>query len=124
MPTIALGAAYTALLLRITRASVQVLEQDYVRMVRAKGGGRVTGRHSMLPVVTQTINAVYLLGGSALIETIFALPGIGSLLVESIRSPATCRSSNITLVVGLLFIVANLGDRSALLDPESVIRYA
>jgi len=132
MPTIALGAAYTALLSRITRASVlEVLEQDYVRTARAKGLGErvVTGRHvlrnAMLPVVTQVaINAVYLLGGSVLIETIFALPGIGSLLVESIIARDLPVVQGITLVVGLLFIVANLVTDLlySILDPR--IRYA
>jgi peptide/nickel transport system permease protein len=67
MPTIALGATFTALLSRITRASMlEVLEQDYVRTARAKGLGEwvVTGRHAlgnaMLPVITQiAINGVY-----------------------------------------------------------------
>jgi ABC-type dipeptide/oligopeptide/nickel transport system permease component len=94
---------------------LEVLEQDYVRTARAKGLAErvVTGRHvlrnAMLPVVTQiAINAVYLLGGSVLVETIFALPGIGSLLVESIIARDLPVVQGITLVVGLLFIVASL----------------
>ena len=132
MPTLALGAGYTALLSRITRASVlEVLEQDYVRSARAKGLGEwaVTGRHvlrnALLPVVTQVaINAVYLLGGSVLIETIFALPGMGSLLVESIIARDLPVVQGITLVVGLLFIVASLLTDLvySILDPR--IRYA
>ncbi|MBI4278107.1 MAG: ABC transporter permease [Armatimonadetes bacterium] len=132
MPTIALGAGYTALLSRITRASVlEVLGQDYVRSARAKGLAElvVIGRHvlrnALLPVVTQVaINAVYLLGGSVLIETIFALSGIGSLLVESIIARDLPIVQGITLVVGLLFILANLLTDLlySLLDPR--IRYA
>jgi peptide/nickel transport system permease protein len=132
MPTIALGGAYTALVSRTTRASMlEVLEQDYIRTARAKGLGEwvVTGRHAlgnaMLPVITQVaINAVYLLGGSVLIETIFALPGIGSLLVESIIARDLPVVQGITLVVGLLFIFANLvADLLySALDPR--IRYA
>jgi peptide/nickel transport system permease protein len=132
MPTIALGAAYTALLSRITRASMlEALEQDYVRTARAKGLGEwiVTARHvvrnAMLPVVTQiAINAVYLLGGSVLIETIFALPGLGSLLVESIITRDLPVVQGITLLVGLVFIVANLVTDLlySVLDPR--IRYA
>jgi peptide/nickel transport system permease protein len=132
MPTVALGAAYAALLSRITRASMlEVLEQDYVRTARAKGLGEwaVSGRHgfrnAMLPVVTQvTINAVYLLGGSVLIETIFALPGVGSLLVEAIISRDLPVVQGITLLVGLLFIVSNLVTDLlySVLDPR--IRFA
>jgi ABC-type dipeptide/oligopeptide/nickel transport system permease component len=110
---------------------LEVLEQDYIRTARAKGLGEwvVTGRHAlgnaMLPVITQVaINAVYLLGGSVLIETIFALPGIGSLLVESIIARDLPVVQGITLVVGLLFIFANLvADLLySALDPR--IRYA
>ncbi len=132
MPTVALGAGYTALLSRITRASVlEVLEQDYIRTARAKGlaewlvNGRHVLRNALPPVVTQVaINAVYLLGGSVLIETIFALPGIGSLLVESIIARDLPVVQGITLVVGLLFIVTNLltDVLYSILDPR--IRYA
>jgi ABC-type dipeptide/oligopeptide/nickel transport system permease component len=132
MPTVALGAAYTALLSRTTRASVlDVLQQEYVRTARAKGLSEwtVTGRHvlanALLPVVTQiTVNAVYLLGGSVFVETIFALPGIGSLLVESIIARDLPVVQGITLVVGLLFVVANLVTDLAysVLDPR--IRHA
>ena len=131
MPTVALGAAYTALLSRITRASMlEVLEQDYVRTARAKGlgewivGGRHILRNALLPIVTQVgINAVYLLGGSVLIETIFALPGVGSLLVEAIISRDLPVVQGITLLVGLLFIVATLVTDLlySVLDPR--IRY-
>ena len=132
MPTLALAAGYTALLSRITRASMlEVLEQDFVRSARAKGLGEwaVTVRHvlrnAVLPVVTQiAINAVYLLGGSVLIETIFALPGIGSLLVESIIARDLPVVQGITLMVGLLFILVNLITDLlySVLDPR--IRYA
>jgi len=132
MPTLALAAGYTALLSRITRASMlEVLEQDFVRSARAKGLGEwaVTFRHvlrnAVLPVVTQiAINAVYLLGGSVLIETIFALPGIGSLLVESIIARDLPVVQGITLIVGLLFILVNLVTDLlySVLDPR--IRYA
>jgi peptide/nickel transport system permease protein len=116
MPTISLGAGYTALLSRITRASVlDVLDQDYVRTARAKGlaerivAGRHALRNAMLPILTQiAINAVYLLGGSVLVETVFALPGLGSLLVESIITRDLPVVQGITLLVGLLFVVVNL----------------
>jgi peptide/nickel transport system permease protein len=132
MPTVALGAAYAALLSRTTRASVlEAFQQDYVRTARAKGLSErtVTGRHvlanALLPVVTQiTVNAVYLLGGSVFVETIFALPGIGSLLVESIIARDLPVVQGITLVVGLLFVVANIVTDLAysVLDPR--IRHA
>jgi peptide/nickel transport system permease protein len=131
VPTIALGGSYSALLARITRASVlEVVQQDYVRTARAKGASRrrVTMHHilrnALLPVVTQiAINAVYLLGGSVLIETIFALPGVGSLLVEAIINRDLPLVQGISLLVGLTFIVINfLTDMLyCVLDPR--IRY-
>jgi peptide/nickel transport system permease protein len=132
VPTIALGASYTALLARITRASVlEVVKRDYVRTARAKGVTEhgVTTRHilrnALLPVVTQVaINAVYLLGGSVLIETIFALPGVGSLLVEAIINRDLPIVQGVALLVGLTFVVANLVTDLvySTLDPR--VRYA
>jgi peptide/nickel transport system permease protein len=132
LPAVTLGAFTTPLFMRIIRSSMlEVINLDYVRTARAKGLGEwaVSGRHgfrnAMLPVVTQvTINAVYLLGGSVLIETIFALPGVGSLLVEAIISRDLPVVQGITLLVGLLFIVSNLVTDLlySVLDPR--IRFA
>jgi peptide/nickel transport system permease protein len=94
LPTITLSAAYFANLTRLTRAKmVEALDSDYIRTARAKGllEARVLWvhalRNSLLPVLSilgVSISRLY--GGAVVTETIFALPGTGTLLVESILS--------------------------------------
>jgi peptide/nickel transport system permease protein len=94
LPTITLSAAYFANLARLTRAKMlEVLHSDYIRTARAKGllEARVLWvhalRNSLLPVLSilgVSISRLY--GGAVVTETIFALPGTGILLVESILS--------------------------------------
>ncbi|MDR7423032.1 MAG: ABC transporter permease [Armatimonadota bacterium] len=106
----ALGAAISAILLRYTRASMlEVLQTDYVRTARAKGAGegRVTLRHALanalIPVVAATgIQFVALIGGAVIIEEVFALPGIGRLVVNAIHQ------RDYTVIQGaILFLTAN-----------------
>ena len=85
LPSLSLGTYLAALLTRLTRSSMlEVLNQDYVRTARAKGlGNRVVLmrhalRNALIPIVTVIgINVGILLGGSAVIETVFVLPGVG-----------------------------------------------
>lgn len=92
MPTAALSLIYLAFYLRLMRASVlEVAELDYVRTARAKGAGegRLMFHHIMrnalLPVVTLLgLQFSTLLGGSVVVETIFSLPGLGSLAYQSV----------------------------------------
>ncbi len=93
MPTIALGTSMAAVVARLTRSSMlEVLSSDYIRTARAKGQreSAVVLRHvlpnTLLPVVTIIgLQIGNLLGGSIVIETVFAWPGIGWLLTESIN---------------------------------------
>jgi len=94
LPAVTLAAQILAVIARMTRSSVlEVIRQDYVRTARAKGLRerailwRHTVRNALIPVVT--ITGLYfgiLLGGVVVIETVFSYPGIGRLLVESIRA--------------------------------------
>lgn len=94
LPTITLSAAYFSNLARLTRAKMlEALESDYVRTARAKGvrEGRVLWvhalRNSLLPVLSVLgVSVSRLFGGAVVTETIFALPGVGILLVDSILS--------------------------------------
>src|SRR5690606_27307536 len=94
MPTTALGLTLSASLMRHTRATVlEVLNQDYVRTARAKGlgAGVVIRRHVMrnatLPILTIVgLQVGGLLAGSVIIETMFSMPGIGRLAIQSINS--------------------------------------
>ena len=92
LPAFSLALLQIGLLARITRSTMlEVLGQDYIRTARAKGlpERRVIGRHAltnvMVPVITvMGISFSLLLGGSVVIETVFAIPGIGKLLGSAI----------------------------------------
>src|SRR6516162_9374340 len=90
LPSVALGAVYTALIARITRASMlDVLAQDYVRTAQAKGlsNEKVLIGHALrnaaIPIVTIIgIGVALLIGGVVVTETVFAIPGLGRLTVD------------------------------------------
>jgi len=92
LPAITLSVIYIALIARVTRASVlEALGEDYIRTARAKGLPelRVVVRHalrnSLLPVITLIgLYLPVLVGGAVVVETIFAIPGIGRLGLESV----------------------------------------
>jgi len=93
LPIITLGTGSAALVMRITRSSMlEVIRQDYIRTARAKGQKESVIiwnhalRNALLPVVTAVgLDFGMLLGGAILTETIYALPGLGSYMVQSIR---------------------------------------
>lgn len=94
LPALTLGISAAAVTGRMMRTSMlEVLEQDYILAVRARGLPEWSVvlkhalRNALLPVVTMiSLNFTYLLNGSAVIETVFAWPGIGSLMTQSIYS--------------------------------------
>jgi peptide/nickel transport system permease protein len=116
LPGITLGLFSIALVARMTRASMlEVLEQDYVRTAQAKGvrDRNVVYRHALrnafIPVLTIIgIQFGSLLGGAVLTEYVFAWPGIGRLLVDSIFARDFPVVQGIILVFALMFIVVNL----------------
>lgn len=92
LPAVALGYYAAPTMMRLTRAGmIEVLEQDYIRTARAKGlrEGKVVFKHALrnaiLPVVSvAAVQFGFMLGGSVVIETIFAMQGVGYLAWESI----------------------------------------
>jgi ABC-type dipeptide/oligopeptide/nickel transport system permease component len=131
LPAVAIGFASSAIIARVTRSSmIEVLRSDYIRTARAKGldERRINLRHAlrnaMLPIIT-VIGLQFggLLGGSVLTETVFAWPGIGRLVVDSIRAQDGPLVQGTVLFIAVVFIVINLlVDLSyALLNPR--IRY-
>jgi peptide/nickel transport system permease protein len=92
LPTFALGFAAAGLLARLVRSTMlDVLNEDYVRTAYAKGlsGRRVVVGHAlrnaMIPVITLIgITMAGMLGGAVVIESVFNLPGMGRLLVQSV----------------------------------------
>ena len=105
-----------ALVMRLVRAQMlEVLRQDYVRTARAKGvsRGRVLRRHglrnALIPVVTVAgFEIGGLLGGAAIIETIFGLPGLGSTLLQAIFDRDYPVVETATLLIATLFVLLNL----------------
>lgn len=116
LPTLTLGIPNAAIISRITRSSlVEVLGQDYVRTARAKGlSSRVViyrhaFRNAMIPVLTVVgLQMGYLLGGAVVTETVFAWPGIGRLIVQSIASRDFPVVQASVLMLAVTFVLINL----------------
>jgi peptide/nickel transport system permease protein len=116
MPAIALGAALAGIVARLMRSSLlEVLGADYMRTARAKGLSEPASvirhgvRNALLPVVTVVgLQVGALLGGAILIETIFALPGIGRLAVDSIFARDFPIVQGVVLFLALVRVLSNL----------------
>jgi peptide/nickel transport system permease protein len=116
LPTLALGASYAALVARMTRSSlVEVLSAEYIRTAYAKGvhPSRVLLRHALrnasIPVLTTVaINFAYLLGGTIIIEQIFALPGVGRLLLQGVEQRDYPIIQGIVLLMSAAFVCVNM----------------
>jgi peptide/nickel transport system permease protein len=128
LPSVCMGVAMAAAVMRMTRsAMLQVLSQEFVRTARAKGLGErpVVARHALrnalIPIAT-LIGAEIgrLLGGSLIIEQIFAIPGIGQYAATSILTRDYPVLQGTVLVVAGFYVVINtLVDISyAFIDPR------
>ncbi len=132
LPAIALGAAIAAILMRYVRSSLlEVLGHEYIRTARGKGlqNAVVMLRHALpnalIPVITVLgFQMGYLLGGTVIIEEIFALPGMGRLVLQAIFQRDYPVVQGVVLVIALLFVMTNLvvDLLYAWIDPR--IRYA
>ena len=131
LPALTLAAASVTIIARLTRSTMlDVLGQDYVRTARAKGVTEwaVVVRHALgnalIPIVTVVgVQAGYLLGGAVLTETVFAWPGVGTLVVQGILARDVPLVQGAVLVIALTFVLVNLAVDVlyAYLDPR--IRY-
>ncbi len=116
MPALALGTALAAVVARLTRSSLlEVLSQDYIRTAWAKGlrEGLSIQRHAMknslIPVVTVVgLQLGNLLGSAIVTETIFALPGVGRLVIDSIFQRDFPLVQGVVLYLSLIFLMVNL----------------
>jgi peptide/nickel transport system permease protein len=116
LPALTLGLFYMAVYARLTRASMlEVASQDFVRTARAKGvpPGRIQRRHilrnALLPVITFAgIQAGQLIGGSILVETVFAWPGIGRLAFDALLARDYQVLLGVFLCTSVLVVVFNL----------------
>ena len=130
MPALSLGIVSSALLLRIMRASVlEVLTSDYIRTARAKGASQsaVIWRHAMRNALIPflTVGAVefgFLFGGVVIIEDMFLLPGIGSLVLVGIINRDYPVLLAAALVITVVVLTANMmvDIIGSILDPRQV----
>ena len=128
MPTIALGYYVAPAFMRLIRAGmIEVLEADYIRTARAKGlpTSAVIFKHALrnaiIPVVALTaVQLGFLLGGSVVIETIFALDGLGYLAYQSIAFKDYPVMQIIVLLLSVIYVVLTLASdiANAWLDPR------
>lgn len=116
MPALALGAYSTAIIARMTRATMlETIRQDYVRTARAKGLREQVVvvkhalRNALIPIVTVIgLQMGALLGGAVLTETVFSWPGIGSYIVDGILVSDYPRVQGAVLLIATIFVLVNL----------------
>jgi peptide/nickel transport system permease protein len=116
LPAITLAAYPTAMIVRLTRSSLdEVLRQDYIRTAHGKGlvPRVVLTRHAFknaaIPVVSYLgVQAARLIGGSIIVETVFGYPGMGLLVVQAVSTRDLPVIQAFVVVVGTCVIVANL----------------
>jgi peptide/nickel transport system permease protein len=128
LPWVTLGTSLAALLTRMVRSQmIEVLQEDYIRAARAKGLPErvVQFRHAlknaMLPVITvMGLQVGALLGGAVLTETIFDIPGLGRLLVDSLGLRDYPVIQGCILLITIIFVMTNLvvDVTYAFLDPR------
>ncbi|RDI50337.1 glutathione ABC transporter permease GsiC [Microvirga subterranea] len=131
LPSITLGAGVAAVMARFTRSSfIEIAREDYVRTARAKGVferlvvWKHVLRNALIPIITMVgLQFGFLLGGSIVVETVFAWPGLGRLLVDSVSFRDYPVIQAEILLFSLEFILINLlvDVLYALVNPE--IRY-
>jgi ABC-type dipeptide/oligopeptide/nickel transport system permease component len=132
LPAVTLAAVPAATIARLTRSGLlDVLGEDYIRTARAKGLKEVTVivnhalRNSMIPVITVVgVQFGVLLGGAVIVETVFAWPGVGRLLIDAVSARDFPLVQGIMLFISISFVLVNLlaDVVYAYVDPR--IRYA
>ena len=116
LPALALALTGMGLLLKLTRtAMIGSLDQDYVTFARARGisNSRVLTayalRNALVPIITAAgLLLAYMLAGTVLVEVTFALPGLGSLLVDSVRTLDVPMVQALAILIATLVVVVNL----------------
>ncbi|MSO65616.1 MAG: ABC transporter permease [Alphaproteobacteria bacterium] len=116
LPAVALGSAYAAMIMETTRNSlIEVLHQDHVRTARAGGLTetlvlyKYAMRNALIPTITVIgIQIGYLMSGALVVESVFAIPGMGRLLVNAVLSRDYPLVQGAMLVTVLVFSLTNL----------------
>ena len=115
LPSITLGLGTAGSIARMTRSSMlDVIKQDYIRTARAKGAGayRLIFQHCLQNAVIPVITLIgmqfgYLMAGAVVTETVFALPGLGSLIVSAISTRDIPTVQGLLLFMGAIIILVN-----------------
>lgn len=116
LPSLTIGYGCMAIIARMTRSSMlEVINQDYINFARAKGQKNmvIIIRHALhnalIPIITTiALQFGVLLGGSVITESIFAIPGVGKLMVDSIRASNYPVVQGGVLMIALIYCVSNL----------------
>ncbi len=115
LPCVNLALVYMALLTRMTRATVlEVLQEDYIRTARAKGLGMlaVLGhalRNAAIPIATTVgVGIALLIGGVVVTETVFAIPGVGRLVIDSVQRHDYPVIQSVLLLSAGVYVLVNL----------------
>jgi len=115
LPCTNLALLYMALLTRMTRATVlEVLQEDYIRTARAKGLGvlAVLGhalRNAAVPIATTVgVGIALLIGGVVVTETVFAIPGVGRLVIDSVQRHDYPVIQSVLLIAAGVYVLINL----------------
>ena len=116
LPALTIGYGCMAIIARMTRSSMlEVINQDYINFARAKGQKKfiIITRHALqnalIPIITTiALQFGILLGGSVITESIFAIPGIGKLMVDSIRASNYPVVKGGVLMIAFIYCVNNL----------------
>lgn len=117
LPAVALGFMYSALMMRMTRASLlETLASDYIRMAKAKGVSEVVLvakhalRNALVPILAVLGQSfIGALSGATVVESMFGVPGIGSLVVSSIGRRDFQVVQGVVLLIALFNVAVNLG---------------
>ncbi len=117
MPSVSLAAAQMATIIRMTRSTMlEVIRQDYIRTAKAKGAApkRVIFHHAiknaLLPVITTVgLSISNLLGGALIIENVFGISGLGTLMVNSVKSKDTPLLIGSVMFAAVVAGLVNLG---------------
>lgn len=115
MPAIAVGWYFAASTLRLVRSSMlEILDSDYIKLARLKGMSerKVVLKHAfknaLIPLITLTgVNFVVMINVATVVELVFTWPGLGSLLIEAIRSRDFPLVQGVTIMAGIMIVFAN-----------------
>lgn len=134
LPVVTLALPTAAQIMRLTRSTMlETIKQDYIRTAKAKGASPssvIWGhalRNALMPVVTVIgVDFGHLMGGTVLVETVFSLPGIGTLIITSIRNQDVPQIQGTILFLALCICITMLvvDVAYAFIDPRVKLRYS